>query len=265
MVAERSLGMGNYGEGRAEMVRSVESFDNIKVQLLVPIYNEGENAALLYQRLIEDAVPFDLLTFVYDLDAETALPFIAKISAKDRRVQSRKNTLGPGVVNALRYGFSLAGSGPVIVLMGDNSDKLSIVPEMIALWERGATVVSPSRYMKGGKQHGGGVLKSLLSRSAGVSLRLMGFPTADPTNNFKLYDGNWLRLQRIESRGGFEIALELCAKAFVEGKSVQELPTEWFDRTMGESRFRLFKWLPHYLRWYFFAINGIIRNLFIRK
>src|SRR5262249_43468050 len=29
-----------------------------------------------------------------------------------------------------------------------------------------------------------------------------------------------------------------------------EIPSTWMDRTEGQSRFRLWKWLPHYLRWY---------------
>jgi len=92
--------------------------------------------------------------------------------------------------------------------MGDNSDKLTIIPDMISAWYNGATLVCPSRYMPGGKQHGGPPLKTFLSRTAGKLLKLLGFPTADATNNFKLYDGQWLRSQNIESDGGFEIALE---------------------------------------------------------
>jgi hypothetical protein len=142
--------------------------------------------------------------------------------------------------------------------MGDNSDKLSIIPEMLRLWREGATVVCPSRYTTGGRQHGGGMLKSDLSRLAGRSLGWCGFPTSDPTNNFKLYDAEWLQRQTIESRGGFEIALELCYKAFVQGRMVRELPTEWRDREIGASGFRLAAWLPHYLRWYLRSVAALL-------
>lgn len=228
------------------------------VQILVPVYNEGENARILYNSLLADKVPFDDLAFVYDLDSDTTLPVIADIAQKDPRVRAVKNQLGRGVVRALSWAFSRAKDGPLIVVMGDNSDKLSIIPEMIALWRNGATVVSPSRYMPGGKQYGGGIIKSTLSRCAGVSLRLFGFPTADATNNFKLYDGAWLRTQKIESEGGFEIALELCYHAYCGQKKIVELPTEWRDRTMGESNFNLRKWLPHYLRWYFRILRVLV-------
>lgn len=235
------------------------------VQLLVPIYNEGESVQVLYRHLCSENIAFDSLTFVYDLDTETALPFIGTIAAEDQRVTAIKNTIGPGIMNAMRFAFAQVKDGPVLVLMGDNSDKLSIIPQMLELWRQGATLVCPSRYMKGGKQHGGGLVKSSLSRIAGVSLKLFGFPTADPTNNFKLYDGSWVRQQTLESQGGFELALELSVKAFLQDKLIRELPTEWFDRTLGQSRFRLFKWLPHYLRWYFVALAALLKTAKTRK
>jgi hypothetical protein len=230
------------------------------VQLLVPIYNEGENVVVLHRKLREEQVPYDRLRFVYDRDDESALPFLAKLAAEDPRVEAVKNDYGPGVIKALRFGFDHVDPGPVIVLMGDLSDKLSIVPEMLRLWREGATLVSPSRYMPGGVQHGGGLVKAGLSRLAGKSLGWLGFPTSDPTNNFKLYDGAWLRQQKIESDGGFEVALELSYKAFVQRQPIRQLPTEWFDRTSGESRFRLRAWLPRYLRWWLRAAGAVMRS-----
>ncbi len=232
-------------------------------QFVVPVYNEGENVRVLYQGLCEVGVDFDSLKFVYDFEEDSTLPVIAELRAKDSRVIAEKNEYGRGVLNALRWGFAHAQAGPVLVLMGDNSDKLDIIPEMISLWENGAKVVSPSRYMKGGKQHGGGVVKSTLSRIAGTSLALLGFPTADATNNFKLYDGQWLAEQEIESEAGFEIALELSYKAYAQGQKIVELPTVWTDRTLGESNFKLFAWLPHYLRWYLKILLAIAKNRLI--
>lgn len=228
------------------------------VQILVPVYNEGENVRVLYQTLQREGVSFDELIFVYDFDGDTTLPVIAELAASDDRVRGELNRYGRGVVHALRWGFAHAKSGPMIVVMGDNSDKLSIIPEMVRRWREGATVVCPSRYMPGGKQYGGGAVKSTLSRVAGRSLKLFGFPTSDATNNFKLYDGEWLRSQQIESVGGFEIALELCYKAYRDGLPIEELPTEWRDRTMGQSNFKLATWVPHYLTWYLKTLRALI-------
>jgi glycosyltransferase involved in cell wall biosynthesis len=229
------------------------------VQLVVPVYNEADNVSRLYERLRQEGVDFDSLKFVYDFDEDTSLPFIEELRVRDERVLAERNEWGRGVLHALRWAFAHCGDGPVVVVMGDNSDQLSIIPEMIGLWRRGATIVAPSRYMRNAKQHGGGFVKSGLSRLAGTSLRMLGFPISDPTNSFKLYDGVWLRRQPIESRGGFEVGLELCYRAFVEGEQIRQLPTQWFDRTSGESRFRLLAWLPHYLKWYFRCLGVLLR------
>lgn len=251
--------MGSQLDSRSDAQNSPSNSNNPNpIQLLCPIYNEGDNVLKLYHSLREEAVPFDSLKFVYDFDGDTTLPFIAELTVKDSRVSAEKNTYGKGVIHALRWGFHHVEPGPVIVLMGDNSDKLSIIPTMLEMWKKGAIVVSASRYMKGGKQHGGGLLKSTMSRVAGLSLKICGFPTADPTNNFKLYDGTWLKAQQIESVGGFEVALELCYKAYCDEKKIVETPTEWFDRTQGESRFQFRKWLPKYMNWYFRTLSALI-------
>lgn len=228
------------------------------IQIIVPIYNEGKNVMVLYKTLQRSQVEFDSLRFVYDVDTDTSLPFIAELNAEDNRVSADKNKFGRGVINALKWGFAHAQPGPVLVIMGDNSDKLSIIPNMVKMWEEGATIVSPSRYMPGGIQHGGPWLKTLMSKTAGKLIALLGFPTSDPTNNFKLYDGQWLALQKIESVGGFEVALELCYKAYSDKKEISQLPTEWFDRTDGQSNFKLWAWLPKYLKWYLLSIKAVI-------
>lgn len=230
------------------------------VQILVPVYNEGENVRILYEQLLHEGIVFDSLTFVYDFDEDTSLPFIEQISSHDSRVHADKNQYGRGVVNALRWGFHHVKAGPVIVLMGDNCDRLSDIPRMIDEWNGGATLVCPSRYMTGGVKKGGGALKSFLSRFACLSLKLLGFPTADATNNFRLYDGKWLRKQIVESIGGFEVGIELCYKAYRDNKKIVEFPTEWQDRTIGESKFDMRKWVPQYLKWYFRIVSGLFRR-----
>ena len=73
----------------------------------------------------------------------------------------------------------------------------------------------------------------------------------DPTNSFKAYSREFVRLVRIESRSGFEIGIELVSKAHRLRLPIAEIPTIWLDRTDGNSKFLLAKWAPKYLRWFF--------------
>jgi len=36
-------------------------------------------------------------------------------------------------------------------------------------------------------------------------------------------------------------------------RRIGEVPAQWRERTHGTSRFQVMKWLPAYLRWYFYA------------
>ena len=54
----------------------------------------------------------------------------------------------------------------------------------------------------------------------------------------------------MQSDLGFEAALQLAVKAQGMGLSVDEVPTTWRDHSAGQGRFRLWKWMPRYLRWF---------------
>jgi hypothetical protein len=158
-------------------------------------------------------------------------------------------------LNAIRTGFDQAEGPMLLVVMADLADDLVAVPKMLECMRQGADLVCGSRYMKGGRQIGGPWLKRSLSRLAGVSLHyLAGIPTRDVTNSFKLYHKTLLDRLTIESTGGFEIGMEIVVKTFAMGGRIDEVPSVWTERSAGQSRFRLWKWLPNYLRWYRYAI-----------
>jgi hypothetical protein len=110
--------------------------------------------------------------------------------------------------------------------------------------------------MSGGQQIGGPPLKSFLSRFAGLSLYwLARVGTRDATNSFKAYSAAFVRDVGVESASGFEVGLELVAKARRLRLPVAELPTIWLERAHGVSNFNMLRWLPKYLRWYRFAFG----------
>jgi hypothetical protein len=223
----------------------------------VPVYNEGPNIAG-FCRALKKAPPGYELLICYDFEGDDTLPALARLPASEQPASLRPvlNTLGRGARYAIEAGMRAASAPVVVVSMADVSDDLSRLEPMIAGVEGGADVVCASRYMRGGKQIGGPMLKSFLSRAAGVTLRLLsGLPTHDPTNSFKAYSRDFLRRTPIESAAGFALALELTVKAHFGGGRVEEIPSTWTDRTEGKSRFRLFTWLPHYLRWYLWALR----------
>jgi len=228
------------------------------LSVVCPVYNEAENIGRLLDELKAKVTVPLVLVAVYDRDDDTTLPVLREAAGRyPFEIRAAKNRFGRGALNAIKTGLLDARGDAVLVVMADVSDDLAPVDEMYRLIaQEGYDIVCGSRYMKGGRQIGGPRLKRLLSRMAGVSLHyLAGMPTHDVTNSFKMYRCEAIRRLEIESTGGFEIGMELAVKTFCAGGRITELPTTWTDRVAGESRFRLWKWLPHYLHWYFYAIR----------
>ncbi len=231
------------------------------ISLVIPVHNEAENIGALLDSVAEHVGVDCEALICYDFDEDNTLPVARGYQSRFERMRFVKNAYGRGPLGAIRSGFEEASGAAVIVVMADLSDDLPKVPRMVELFHEGCAVVAASRYMRGGRQIGGPWLKKTLSRLAGVSLYyLAGLPTHDATNSFRLYSKELLDSVKIESTGGFEVALELTVKAHLRGMRIAEVPATWLDRTAGKSRFRLWQWLPHYLRWYRAAISGRLRG-----
>jgi dolichol-phosphate mannosyltransferase len=229
----------------------------MRYSVVVPVYNEGANIAAFCARFVDELPEDGELLIVYDRDDDDTLPALAQIPAGRRpeNLVTIRNTLGRGARNAIVSGMQAANAPVVLVMMADLSDDFSRVEEMIARAEAGAEVVCASRYMRGGQQIGGPWLKGMMSRFAGVSLHALGaLPVHDPTNSFKAYRRAFLEATPIETQEGFALAMELTVKAQLAGRRVEEVPATWRDRSAGESRFQLRKWLGTYLHWYVRAL-----------
>lgn len=226
--------------------------------VVVPVFNEKDNIAAYCRQALADLPPGYELLVCYDFEGDNTIPAFKAIPENEKPANSRlvHNTLGRGVRYAIEAGMRAAIAPVVVVSMVDLSDDLQKVGTMVEGIRAGAAVICASRYMKGGRQIGGPWFKGFLSRAAGVTLCwFAGLPTHDPTNSFKAYSREFLQRTPIESTQGFCLGLELTVKAHFNGNRVEEVPATWNDRAAGESRFRLFKWLPSYLKWYFYAFR----------
>jgi len=236
----------------------------INLNIVIPVYNEGRNIQKLFEEIrAKINTPVEII-IMYDFEEDNTLPVIEAIKADyPFSVRLERNLYGRGALNAIKSGMQLSTKEAVLVIMADLSDSLEIVDTMYAkIANEGYDLVCGSRYMKGGKQHGGPFLKGLFARMAGVSLHwLTRIPTHDVSNSFKMYRKTMLDSIPVESSGGFEIGMEIVVKAYTAGYKITEIPSEWYDRTEGKSNFKLWAWLPHYLHWYWLCV----KNTWFRK
>jgi len=228
----------------------------LAVTVVIPAYNEGEAIVPVLERIVSSVESEVTVLVVVDFPEDTTVPVVEKFNAEHSHVRAVVSTYGRGPANAIRFGIDMTTTPVVVVTMADGSDDPRQIDDLARLVDRGVVVAAASRYSPGGQQVGGPLFKSLLSRGAGTSLGVIGrVGTRDATNSFKAYSTDFVREVGIHSRSGFEIGLELTAKARRLRRPVAELPTIWLDREVGVSNFQLKKWVPKYLRWYRFAFG----------
>jgi len=222
----------------------------------VPIRSEGPAIEPFLDSVFDRvSMPCEVLA-VYDDPADPTVPHLEDYARHEPRLLPTHNVEGGGPARALRCGIEHAEADVVVVIMGDGSDDPSQIDPLAHLVERGVVVAAASRYMKGGQQVGGPFLKSWASRIAGVSLYWLGrVGTRDAANSYKAYDRAFVEAVGIDSDTGFEMGIELVAKARRHQRPVAELPTIWLDTGATPSSLRILGWMPRYLRWYSHAFG----------
>jgi glycosyltransferase involved in cell wall biosynthesis len=223
--------------------------------IVIPAKNEGPDILPVLKRL---EVSLDLnveILIVVDSEKDTTVNYVREFDNGRDLFRLIINDQGIGPAYAIRTGINNACSEIIVVTMADGSDDPKCIGPLISLVERGVAIACASRYMPGGQQIGASFLKSRLSKFAGKSLKVFTrVGTSDATNSFKAYSLDFIKKVEIESKFGFEMGIELIAKAIRYHDLVAEVPTIWIERDRRNSNFKMKSWIPKYLRWYFYAL-----------
>lgn len=226
----------------------------MKLSVIIPAYNEQENIADVINR-IEGSLDITYeLVVVNDHSLDDTTKIVSELSKKYNNIKLVENNINKGFANAIRMGFKNATGDVVIPVMADLCDDLFTIKRMLDKINEGYDIVCGSRYIINGARLGGPKIKSVLSCLGGISLYyLLGLPTTDIANSFKMYRKIVLDSINTESNG-FEISMEIVLRAYYLGFKITEVPTIWRERTRGKSSFKVFKLLPSYLKLYIWAI-----------
>lgn len=230
-----------------------------ELDIIIPVYNEGENILAVLSSLREHVrAPFRVL-LCYDHDDDTTLAALGNAPAFGFPVSLVKNR-GRGSHGAVLTGFEESTAPAVLVFPGDDDYNAVRIDAMVERFRSGCEIVAASRFMPGGCMKGCPWLKAVLVRaSAFVLYHVARVPTHDPSNGFRLFSRRVLETIPIESTIGFTYSLELLAKCHRLGWKVGEVPVAWYERRRGASRFRLLRWLPHYLAWFLYCFETALR------
>lgn len=164
------------------------------------------------------------------------------------------NNKQKGFGTALLAGFKNAKYDYVVPVMADLCDNVEDINKMYEL-TKGYDIICGSRYMKGGKVILAVPFKGLVSKFTGLLFnKIIGLPTKDATNAFKMYKKEIFDKIKIENNN-FSISLEIPVKAYFAGYKITEIPTTWTGRKVGKSKFKFLNQAPTYLRIFMWALK----------
>ncbi len=227
-----------------------------EVSLIIPVYNEEHNILLLINE-IENKVTCNFKAYIiYDNIEDTTLRKATEIQEKFNRYVFIQNKFELNVIGAFKTGFDIAETKYVLPIMADLSDTPETINKLLFKINQGYDLVIASRYMEGGKKIGGSKLKKALSKTMNLTLnKITKLSVHDITNAFIIYRKNALNNISITSTGGFEITMEIIAKAYKNDWLITEIPTINRDRLHGQSNFKIIEWSKNYLYWFCYIIK----------
>ena len=226
-----------------------------ELDILIPVFNENEVIINTIKNILS-VVKYDYQILIcYDYNEDPTLEIIKKKFPNNNRIVFIKN-YSKGFNTAIISGFKNSSAQAVILFMADDHVNHGLINLCYQKFEQANEVVCPSRLTKGGKMIGNPILKEFLTRLTSFFLfNFTSFPIKDPTNSFRLFSKKLLNNVEIESQKGFTLSLELTAKAHRLGYKIVEIPAIWKERDKGKSRFKLFSFIPPYLKWFFYIIE----------
>ncbi len=224
------------------------------LDIVIPVYNEGANILNVLRALDAGVTTPARVLICYDQDDDDTLSTIATHWRDGRLPVVFVRNQGAGAHGAVMTGLRAGASPYAMMYPGDDDYNAGILDAMVAKAEAGNDIVCASRFMPGGSMVGCPWLKAFLVRAAAASLYyLAALPSRDPTNGFRLFSRRVVERVKVESTEGFTYSLELLVKVHRLRWGIAEVPARWFERAAGQSRFKVLKWIPAYLRWYFYA------------
>jgi len=217
------------------------------VVLVIPTFNERGNIGRLIDELqgVFVSLPHEMHILVVDDNSPDGTIEVVREKQSTwsnlHAIQGRKQGLGAAYIRGMRYALETLRASVVFEMDADFSHKPSDVPRLLAALEHGADFVIGSRYVPGGTVPAEwGLHRRLNSRVGNMVARNVAglYRVRDCTAGFRAIRADVIHridMERFRVQGyAFQIAL--LHAAMVKGAKIVELPVDFIDRTVGESK-----------------------------
>jgi dolichol-phosphate mannosyltransferase len=215
----------------------------MRLDIVIPSYNEEENVKKLTKRILDAMKSYDFeLTFVNDGSKDKTMELVDELAKENENITAIHHPENKGYAEALKTGFDHGISGgfdAVLIMDSDQTHDPKDIPKFIQAFEEGADLVVGSRYVPGGGMTNVPVQRVFISKVANLLFRLiLGLKVKDVSSGFRGYKREVLERIPILS-DSFQIHVELTTKAARSGYNIKEIPIMLESRRRGTSSFKL--------------------------
>lgn len=210
--------------------------------VIIPTYNESENAAAIIDAVLALDHQFDMLVVDDNSPDGTAAIVKDKMQQYPGRVHiiERQGKLGLGTAYIAGFKWALQQGYEFIIEMdADFSHNPADLERLYAAAAAGADVTIGSRYVKGVNVVNWPMGRVLMSYYASKYVRIVtGMPVCDTTAGFVCYRRRVLEdldLDKIQFKG-YAFQIEMKFKAYKKGYKIEEVPIVFVNRVLGTSK-----------------------------
>jgi dolichol-phosphate mannosyltransferase len=233
--------------------------------VLIPAHNEGAGIVAtvhaIHGALRGAGIEHEILV-VLDHCTDDTEASLDGIKADVAALRTSTNP-GPGGFGfALRHGFDAMRGEAVVIVMADASDDPRDIVQYYRKLEEGFDCAFGSRFVAGASVRGYPFHKLWLNRLGNAFIRaLFRIKYNDTTNAFKCFRAEVIEGLRPFLSNHFNLTVELPLKAIVRGYTWAVVPTNWYGRETGESKFIIKEMGSRYL---FIILYCLIEKYFSR-
>jgi len=221
------------------------------LSVVIPAHNEenriGTTVREIHAALADARIPHEILV-INDNSRDRTEETLKELAYTIPQLRYINNNPPNGYGYAVRAGLAAFRGDSVAIVMADGSDSPADLVAFHRKLVEGYECVFGSRFIRGATVVDYPLPKLVLNRIANFCIRtLFWMSYNDITNAFKLYRRSVIAgLQPLLSYH-FNLTVELPLKAIVRGYTYAVVPTAWYNRTEGVSKFRIKEMGSRYL------------------
>lgn len=232
LVANRMMDLTRY-HSDVQIISPLKSGEGIDVSIVIPLYNEIENIASLYEKILPVVISMERHTeiiFVDDGSTDGTFKVLQKIQSSDPNVWVIRLRRNFGQAAAFSAGFDFARGGVIVTMDGDLQNDPADIPMLLVKIDEGYDIVSGWRVKRQDnlltRRFPSMVANALISRVTGVKLHDYGC-------SLKAYRDEVVKNIRLYG----ELHRFIPAIASWMGIQVAEVPVNHYPRQHGRSKY----------------------------